>query len=28
MPPLATNAVDTAGMAAVNAWIKTLPKAP
>jgi hypothetical protein len=28
MPPLATNKVDTAGMAAVNAWIKTLPKAP
>jgi hypothetical protein len=28
MPPLATNEVDMAGMAAVNAWIKTLPKAP
>jgi hypothetical protein len=28
MPPLATNEVDSVGMAAVNAWIKTLPKHP
>jgi hypothetical protein len=28
MPPLASNVVDEAGVAALNAWIMTLPKAP
>jgi hypothetical protein len=28
MPPLATEHVDTAGVAAVNAWIATLPPPP
>jgi hypothetical protein len=28
MPPLASNVVDDAGIATVNAWIMTLPKAP
>jgi hypothetical protein len=28
MPPLATKVVDDAGLAAVKAWIDSLPSAP